>query len=167
MRAEERAAAFDEFASSMTPRLRRAALYVALDRHHADDLVQHALEKTFLHWQRACDAPYAYARRVMVNASTDWWRGVTRRERLGATPERASDRDVQNDYAQRDLVLTALAQLTARERAVMVLRFYEDMTEAQIAEALKIAPGTVKSTAHRALAKLRSSALSELAVEEN
>ncbi len=103
----------------------------------------------------------------MVNASTDWWRGVTRREHLGPTPERASSGDLQNEHAQRDLVLSALATLTARERAVMVLRFYEDMSEAQIAEALKIAPGTVKSTAHRALTKLRSSALSELAVEEN
>ncbi len=57
MKAGERAAAFDEFAVSMTPRLRRAAFYIALNRDQADDLVQHALEKTFTHWTRACDAP--------------------------------------------------------------------------------------------------------------
>ena len=91
-------------------------------------------------------------RRCIVNAHTDWWRRRTWREQpRPLVPDQEERTDMPALHAARDVVLRALARLTARERAVVALRFYLDLTELQIAHELGIAPGTVKSTAARAL----------------
>ena len=149
---------FDQFVLGSAGRLRRAARGITLDDGRADDLVQHALEKTYLSWGRVRDDPYSYARRTMVNASIDWWRRIGRHERLvQAAPEpvRRAGRDPADAAEDRAVLHQALALLTRKERAVVVLRFYDDLTEEQTARELGVAVGTVKSTCHRALRKLR------------
>ena len=139
---------FSAFVAGQSERLLRLALYLTGDRGRAEDLVQTVLERTYLRWARVKDDPLAYVRRSLINANTDWWRRTRSRETLTAD-------DLGAAYVDRDAVVRALAQLTDRERSVVVLRYYEDLSEAQIATALKIAPGTVKSACARALAKLR------------
>jgi RNA polymerase sigma-70 factor (sigma-E family) len=149
---------FDEFVLGSVDRLRRAARGITLDDGRADDLVQHALEKTYLSWGRVREDPYAYARRTMVNASIDWWRRIGRHERLvqaAPEPERRAGRDPADAAGDRAVLHQALALLTRKERAVVVLRFYDDLTEEQTARELGVALGTVKSTCHRALRKIR------------
>ncbi len=115
--------------------------------------------KAFLRWDKIrADDPWAYVRRSVVNGYTDWWRRRPWREQpTERLPEPAGHPDLATGVEDRDALLLALAELTRRERAVVVLRYYQDLSEAQIADALGIAPGTVKSTALRAMRKLRGS----------
>jgi RNA polymerase sigma factor (sigma-70 family) len=100
----------------------------------------------------------AYVRRILVNAHTEWWRRRWRYEQpADRLPDRAGPDDLAADQADRDRLARALALLTSRERAVVVLRFYADLSERETAQALGVAPGTVKSACARALAKLRIS----------
>jgi RNA polymerase sigma-70 factor (sigma-E family) len=150
---------FTAFAEEHGPRLLRAAEYLTNDRHSAQDLVQTALTKVFIAWSRARRGDtYAYARRVLVNSHTDTWRRRRWREDLTEEPGH-SPQAVQVDHAQwvsdRDELVRALSLLTERERAIVVLRYYEDMSERDVARTLGVSPGTVKSTASRALSKLR------------
>lgn len=149
---------FRTFVVGSQGRLLHIADLMTGDRGRAEDLVQHALTKTYLAWRRVRDGnPEAYARTVMLNARTDWWRRRTWREQaVGSVPDRPLNDDHAEQLAQRDAVRQALAQLTARERAVVVLRHCVGLTEAQTATELGCAIGTVKSTAARALAKLRA-----------
>lgn len=143
--------------------LGRSAWLLTGDTHRAQELVQQALVKTYLAWPRARDGePIAYARRVMANARTESWRR-TRREVLGpveALPDRgeAGGQSVVDD---RDQLVRALAGIGARQRKVVVLRYFVGMTEREVAEVLGISTGTVKSQAARALQHLRR----ELALE--
>ncbi len=146
---------FCEFVAASSKRLARLAALLTSDAHLAQDLVQVALAKAYLRWGRIRDNPLGYVRRIMINQRTDWWR---RRppEDLGAVPvERARTGDPGDAGTDRIVVLQALRRLTKRERACVVLRFYEDLSQDQIADELGIATGTVKSTLSRALAKLR------------
>jgi RNA polymerase sigma-70 factor (sigma-E family) len=146
---------FCEFVAGSSKRLARLAMLLTSDPHLAQDLVQAALARAYLRWERINDNPLGYVRRTMINQRTDWWR---RRppEDLGAVPvERARTGDPGDAGTDRIVVLGALRQLTKRERACVVLRFYEDLSQDQIADELGIATGTVKSTLSRALAKLR------------
>ncbi|WP_163511344.1 SigE family RNA polymerase sigma factor [Fodinicola acaciae] len=147
---------FADFVGTAATRLLRTAELLTGDRHQAEDLVQAALEKAYLRWHRIrSDDPYGYVRRVLVNTHNDWWRRKPWRERAtGELPEEASA-DVSEEHAKRDAVFRALATLTPRERTVVVLRYYEDLSEEATATALGVAVGTVKSTAARAFAKLR------------
>jgi RNA polymerase sigma factor (sigma-70 family) len=97
-------------------------------------------------------------RRCIVNAHTDWWRRTWREQPRSLVPDQPKRADMTTMHAARDVVLRALARLTARERAVIALRFYLDLSEFQIAHELGIAPGTVKSTVARALTKFRADA---------
>lgn len=150
---------FRDFALGSRARLTRLADLLTGDRGRAEDLVQHALVKTYLAWRRLREgSPESYARAVIVHANIDWWRRRPWRERLFAQiPDRADNIDHAADLAQRTAVLTALAQLTARERTVVALRYYFDLSEEATAKEVGCAVGTVKSTAARALAKLRHS----------
>ncbi|MDI2125714.1 SigE family RNA polymerase sigma factor [Yinghuangia seranimata] len=150
---------FDAFVAANGRRLLHIARLIAGDDHRGEDLLQTALARTYLRWHRIQrDDPVAYVRRALVNGQRDWWRRKPSHERPAAyPPDRASDVDLAEEHARRDALLRALAGLTRRERAVIVLRFYEDLPETEIAETLGIAPGTVKSTAARALRKLRES----------
>ena len=151
---------FDAFVAASSPRLMRAAVLLTGDHGRAEDLVQDALARTFLRWNHiAREDPMAYVRRSMFNGYVDWWRRRPWREQPTAVlpDEPGHETDSTDRHAATDALLRALSALTRRERAVIVLRYLEDLSERQIAEALSIAPGTVKSASVRALAKLRTS----------
>ncbi|MFC8452679.1 SigE family RNA polymerase sigma factor [Kitasatospora sp. NPDC057223] len=149
---------FSAFVVSKGRQLVRLAELLTGDPHRAADLVQSALERAYPQWHRiTADDPTAYVRRIVVNQHRDWWRRLRNRELPSELRlEEADPEDMTERHAQRSLVLGALARLTVRERTVVVLRYYGDLSEAQIAAELGIALGTVKSTLHRALAKLRA-----------
>ena len=149
-------ASFESFVAARSRHLLHAAHLLTGDRHRAEDLLQTALTRAYLRWDRIdSDDPEGYVRRTMVNAHTDWWRRKPWREQsTDELPERPVG-DVAGSYDERDAVLAALATLTARQRAVVVLRYYEGLSEAEIAAALGCSTGTVKSAASRAMAKLR------------
>jgi RNA polymerase sigma-70 factor (sigma-E family) len=150
---------FAAFATANGRRLRHAARLLTGDDGRAEDLVQTALARTYLRWDRIrADNPSAYVRRVLFTAHADWWRRRWRSEfPTEALPDTAAPGDLAAEHAERDRLRTALAGLTPRERSVVVLRFYEDLGERETAAALGIAVGTVKSTCSRALGKLRVS----------
>jgi RNA polymerase sigma-70 factor (sigma-E family) len=152
---------FDEFVRSCSHRLyRTACLLSGGNLASAEDLRAEALARVYLAWPRvrAGDA-FGYARRVLVNLHIDWWRQVGRRRETvtDRIPEGPDPTDVAVDAARRDSVVRALGQLTRRERAVVVLRYYLDLGEQDVAAELNISVGTVKSTGARALRKLRVS----------
>ncbi|MGW5190941.1 SigE family RNA polymerase sigma factor [Kribbella sp. NPDC004138] len=154
----ERDREFVEFVEGAEAALRRTAFLVSGDRHRADDIVQDALYKLYLAWPkvRRVGNPFAYARRTVVNAAYDGKRRPWRREvTLGDVPDRAGDDDFAVGYADRDEVLAALRSLGPRQRACVVLRYYEDLSVEQTADILGCSTGTVKSQAARGLETLR------------
>jgi len=150
---------FRAFVMASQHRLVHLADLLSGDRGRAEDLTQQALVRTYLAWSRLRDRdPEAYARRVIINANIDWWRKKPWREQLTSSlPELGRGDDHAADVAQRDAVLRALAALTTRERVVIALRFYCQLSENEVAREMGSAVGTVKSTTARALAKLRDS----------
>jgi RNA polymerase sigma-70 factor (sigma-E family) len=153
--------AFRAYVAARSAALLRTAYLLTGSRADAEDLLQTALAKTYLAWDRIREreAVDGYVRRVMVNTQTSWWR----RRRVDeyptdAVPERPSGRDATEDLALHDALWTALAALPKRQRAMVVLRYYEDLSEAETAEVLGVSVGTVKSTTSRALVKLRDTA---------
>jgi RNA polymerase sigma-70 factor (sigma-E family) len=138
----------------------RLAELLTGDCGRAEDLAQDGFAKAYAAWDRIRGGdPAAYVRRCIINANTDWWRRRVRFEQPSPqVPEVFGHVDLVAASAARDLVLRALAKLTSRERAVLALRFYLDLSELQIARELGISPGTVKSATSRALAKLRADA---------
>ena len=155
---------FDDFVVGSATRLLRAAVFLVGDRHLAEDLVQIAYERTARHWRRVlrAGAPEAYARRVLVNLAIDDTRrrrrkpslpggGSAELERIGGS---SPDRRLA-DVELRDLVERSLAALPPRQRAVLVLRYWCDLTEREIAADLGVSVGTVKSQAARGLARLQ------------
>jgi len=148
---------FRDFVAARSAALLRSAYLLAGDWATAEDLLQTALTKTYLAWRRLgeIEAVEPYARRVLVNTATSWWRRRWHGERpTEFLPERAVA-DATEEQLDRDLLWKHVKALPARQRAVLVLRFYEDMSEAQTAELLEISPGTVKSQTSRALGTLR------------
>ncbi|MET7961129.1 SigE family RNA polymerase sigma factor [Micromonospora zamorensis] len=148
---------FREFVAARSAALLRTAYLLTGDWATAEDLLQTALTKTYLAWKRlgGIEAVEPYARRVMVNTSTSWWRRRWHGERpTEVLPERAGVDEIEQQL-DRDLLWRHLRELPNRQRAVLVLRYYEDMSEAQTAAMLDISPGTVKSQSSRALATLR------------
>lgn len=150
----EQDASFVAFVEAASPRLLTAAWMLTGSAHAAEDLVQEALERTYVRWRRVRTTnPTAYARRIMANLNTDRWR-KHRREVLSDTlPEQGAPR-VHHDSRHLDLV-NALQQLPPRERECVVLRHYLDLSEQLAAETLGVSGGTVKSSTSRGLAKLR------------
>ncbi|WP_422769849.1 SigE family RNA polymerase sigma factor [Plantactinospora sp. WMMC1484] len=150
---------FDDFVRACSHRLYRVGcLLTGGDRNRAEDLVAEALARVYLAWPRVrAGDGFGYARRVMVNLQTDWWRGLRRRPETltGDLPDVPGRPDHDVEFARRDSVVRALRQLTRRERAVVVLRYFLDLTEQDTAAELGVSLGTVKSTNARALAKLR------------
>lgn len=149
---------FSAFVAANGRQLTRLAELLTGDPHRAADIVQAALERAYLHWHRiTADDPTAYVRRIVVNQHRDWWRRLRNRELPTAhAPDLPGRDDHAERHADRALLHQALGSLTRRERTVVVLRYYGDLSEAETAAELGIAPGTVKSTLHRALAKLRA-----------
>ncbi|MGC4804561.1 SigE family RNA polymerase sigma factor [Micromonospora sp. DT233] len=148
---------FRDFVAARSGALLRTAYLLTGDWATAEDLLQTALTKTYLASKRlgGIEAIEPYARRVMVNTSTSWWRRRWHGERpTEVLPERAGVDEIERQL-DRDVLWRHLRALPSRQRAVLVLRFYEDMSEAQTAALLEISPGTVKSQTSRALATLR------------
>jgi RNA polymerase sigma-70 factor (sigma-E family) len=148
---------FPEFMLARGAALARTAYLLTGDVVAAEELVQSALVKTATHWRRVTSAgnPEAYVRRIMVNERIGWWRRFGRREVPVAAPPDDLGGDQSEAAARRIDLAAALAQLPTRQRAVVVLRYYEDMSEAATAAILGCSVGTVKSQASAALAKLR------------
>jgi RNA polymerase sigma-70 factor (sigma-E family) len=148
---------FREFVAARSAALLRTAYLLAGDWATAEDLLQTALTKTYLAWKRLgeIEAVEPYARRVLVNTATSWWRRRWHGERpTEVLPERPAP-DRLEEHLERDALWQHVKALPARQRAVLVLRFYEDMSEAQTAAMLGISVGTVKSQTSRALGALR------------
>ncbi|TCC41178.1 SigE family RNA polymerase sigma factor [Kribbella speibonae] len=154
----ERDREFVEFVEGAGAALRRTAFLVSGDRHRADDVVQDALYKLYLAWPkvRRVSNPFAYARRMVVNAAYDGKRRPWRREvAIADVPDQVGYDDFAAGHAERDEVLAALQSLGPRQRACVVLRYYEDLSVEQTAEILGCSTGTVKSQAARGLDTLR------------
>lgn len=155
---------FEAFVLGSSDKLLRAAFLLCGDRGHAEDLVQTALLRTARHWRSARSNPGAYTRRVLINLSTDRWRSRSRRpselpldnlplDNLPKASVAPADGDA---WVDRDELLQATRTLPARQRSVLVLRFFNDLSVEETAATLAISTGTVKSQTVRALHALRS-----------
>ncbi len=147
---------FTEFVRAHSASLFRTAFLLTGDYQRAEDVLQGALVRLYQHWPRvaAMQQPTAYARKVVVNQATSWWRKRSSHESpLTLRDEPAWDGHL-DDVPEHERVWEAVLSLPRRQRAVTVLRYYEDLTEAQIAETLGMAPGTVKSHSHAASRRL-------------
>jgi RNA polymerase sigma-70 factor (sigma-E family) len=148
--------AFREFVTARGPALMRTAYLLTRDHQLAEDLVQTALFKAAKAWDHIEAQPEGYVRRILYTESVSW----RRRRRVNEALGDAQDVPARPD-ADVDLQVSlerALGQLTARQRAVLVLRYYEDLTEVTTAQILGISPGTVKSLHRQALQRLRTCA---------
>ena len=157
---------FREFVTERSSALLRTAYLLAGDWATAEDLLQISLTKTFLAWKRLghLDAVEPYTRKVLVNTATSWWRRRWHGERpTEVLPERVTA-DGLDERLERDALWRHVRELPARQRAVLVLRFYEDQSEAETARVLGVSVGTVKSQCSRALSTLRLR-LSEQGIE--
>lgn len=161
MAAQEDRARFTAFVADNRSTLARTAYLLTGDATLAEDLLQESLIRAFPRWgQVQSGSELAYLRRIMANLRTDWWRrrrwegggGVP--DAVAATPVWGRPDGGMAAVEDRDLIVRRLAPLTARERTVVVLRYYADLTETAVAAELGITVGTVKSTCARALARL-------------
>jgi RNA polymerase sigma-70 factor (sigma-E family) len=152
-------AEFDQFVAAHVDELLRTAYLIVWDEGEAEDLVQECLFRIARRWPRVrrMDQPRAYARKILVNLALDDARRRTQRRRELEPEEPTSliAADPLPAIEARAELLQALGQLQDRQRAVLVLRYFNDLTEAQVAEVLGCSPGTVKSSASRGLARLR------------
>ncbi len=143
---------------SQSPGLLRTAWMLTGDRELAEDLLQTALVKAWPHWRRVAaeGAPAAYVRTVMARTYAAWWSRRWRTEiPTAALPERPDSAPGAEAADDRDVLARALAQLPPRQRTVVVLRYYQDMSEQEVAAAMRCSVGTVKTQASRGLARLR------------
>jgi RNA polymerase sigma-70 factor (sigma-E family) len=155
---------FDDWVAQRGAALLRFAYLVTRDHTRAEEAVQDALIAAYSRWSRICRAqdPEAYVRRCIVNADISRWRRFFRRETptddagtSHAAPHRAAP-DHAVAQAEHDAVWALCATLPAKQRAAVVLRYYEDLPDAEIAVILDCSPATVRSQIHRALASLRT-----------
>ena len=149
---------FEEFAIAATPSLLRAGYLLTGDQHLAEDLVQAALSRTYRSWRELDDTgnAYAYARKVMYHLQVAWWRRKRVAERLYDRPVDGVIEDASSEIDLKLSVRQALAELTTKQRAIVVLRFFEDRSLAETAEIMGCTEGTVKKQTFRALDKLRA-----------
>jgi RNA polymerase sigma-70 factor (sigma-E family) len=152
---------FESFVQARSAGLFRTALLLAdQDRAAAEDLLQTCMERAYRNWSRLTRPgadPERYARRILVNAANDRWRGITRRpERplAEAGPDPVA-RDQAAELEDRDVLLRALATVPRQQRSALVLRYFDDLSDGDIAEALGCSPGTVRSHLSRGLVRLR------------
>ncbi|MEO6713773.1 MAG: SigE family RNA polymerase sigma factor [Mycobacteriales bacterium] len=156
---------FDAFVVARSPALLRTSYLLVQDERLAEDLLQTALTKAWFAWKGIKD-PEAYVRRILVTTSASWWRRQWTREMPTAVlPDRPSPVMAQGPEDGQDL-WDAIGHLPRRQRAVVVLRYMEDRSEAETAQLLDCSVGTVKSQCAKALAKLRLDAALEPVVDE-
>jgi RNA polymerase sigma-70 factor (sigma-E family) len=158
-----REAEFRAFMTARWPSLVRLAYGLTGDRWLAEDVTQAALATAYAAWWRVrrADDPDAYVRRILVNTSHRRFRRhrVSEQAREPGDLPDAPVADPCDQVGERSALLGAVRQLPARQRAIVLLRYWADLSDAQVAEALGCSPGTVRSQASRALAKLRASAV--------
>lgn len=144
---------YDAFVTARYAALRRTAYVLTGNHHDAEDLVQTALMKAAGVWRRIEERPEPYVRRIMYHENVSGWR----RRRVTEEPLGSHDAPVGSDDTAVDRVVLAdaLARLTPKQRSVLVLRYYEDLTERQAATVMGVRVGTVKSQTRHALARLR------------
>jgi RNA polymerase sigma-70 factor (sigma-E family) len=159
---------FQAFVIGRWPRLMRTAFLLTGEQHAAEDLVQSTFEQVYVAWRKvgSADEPEAYVRRVMINAHARKHRRRLReflapKDDSGLAHEQPDTGDRISQADDRNALLKALAQLPPRQRQAVVLRYWEDLTETQAAEAMGCSVGAVKSNAAKGIAKLR--AIPELA----
>jgi len=158
--AEEFDAGFTAFVRSRGEHHLRMATLLTGNPDTAEDLVQASLLKLYLAWSRidTSGGPDAYLRRIIVNTRRSWWRARSRREMpVPEVPDEAAGEDAAERHAVGALVRQALARLPRQQRAVLVLRYCEDLPEAEVASLLGCSAGAVKTHAHRGLRALRES----------
>jgi RNA polymerase sigma-70 factor (sigma-E family) len=151
---------FTDFVRSRGERLLRMATLLTGNLNAAEDLVQASLLNLYRVWSRidTSDEPDAYLRQIIVNTHRSWWRARWRHETpLAEVPEAAAGEDAANRYEVGALVRQALARLPRQQRTVLVLRYFEDLPEAEVASLLGCSAGAVKTHAHRGLRALRES----------
>jgi RNA polymerase sigma-70 factor (sigma-E family) len=157
---------FTRWARARQHYLLRAALLMTDDRARAEDLVQDALTQVAMRWRKLREgSPDAYARKVIYHGNISWWR----RRRHEVLSGELVDLPAPGGFPERRLLVRrALAALTPRQRAVVVLRYFEDLSERDTAEVLGVSVGTIKSQTHLALRRLREAApeLAEFLHEE-
>ena len=149
---------FDRFVLDRSTALLRTAVLLVGDRGHAEDLLQTALLRLAVRWRSVQAHPEAYVRRVLVNLARDRWRRSTRQvteQELTDATHATAGRDPADTVVDRDALRRALADLPRRQREVMVLRFFADLSVAETAAALRMSEGTVKAHTSRAVARLR------------
>lgn len=149
---------FHDFVATRSAALFRGALALTGNRDAAEDLVQETLERVCRKWRTitAKDVPDAYVRRIMVNLANDRWRKFRRTAPHQDSGDRAAPGDEYGRIDSRDQLVRALQRLPMRMRTVVVLRYFHDLSDAEIAADLRISPGTVRSQLARAMEKLRS-----------
>ncbi|WP_328925377.1 SigE family RNA polymerase sigma factor [Streptomyces sp. NBC_00190] len=155
----EQEAQFQSFVAARWSHLVRTAYLLTGDPHDAEDVTQTALAKAYRSWRRVSrsDSPEAYVRRMLVSCNNDRFRKRRVPERLTDAVPDTSVRDNAVAWAdERNVLMAALAELPARQRAVVVMRYWEDLSEAETADVLGCSQGTIKSQASKALAKLRA-----------
>ena len=158
MSSTEREADFTAYVRARQKSFARFAYLLTGDRHSAEDLVQSALAKVYGRWDHVSmvESPDAYVRKVMVNEHASWWRRQWRhRERTDSDLIRVIDPAAAPAVAHDDDLWTHVRSLAPQQRAAVVLRYYEDLSEAQTAEILGCSVGTVKSHTSRAISSLR------------
>jgi RNA polymerase sigma-70 factor (sigma-E family) len=150
---------YENFARAQLPRLLRYATMLTGEREQAADLVQDVLVKVYRRWSRISDAdhPDRYALRMVTNGFLSWRRSRAARViASGDLPDGVRPGDFASDHALREDMWQRLARLPRRQRAVVVLRYYEQLADSEIADLLGCAPATVRAHAHRALTTLRN-----------
>ncbi|MBV1851591.1 SigE family RNA polymerase sigma factor [Catellatospora tritici] len=145
---------FADFVTTRSPRLLRTAYLLTHDWGLAEDLLQTSLAKAWSAWRRV-DADPAHVRRILINTYSTWWRRRWHGEQPTDRLSEGATADPGDEVAARDEVWRALGRLPRRQRAVLVLRYFDDLSEAQIAEVMGVSVGTVKSQHAKALSKLR------------
>lgn len=152
-----RSGEFLQFARGRASLLHQSAYVLCGDWHLAEDLVQETLVKTYRYWPRVrrADSPDAYVRRILLNQARDRWRRREKAESVARFTVDPAVPDATDDIARRDRVLQALLELPFQQRATVVLRYLEGLSQAETAELLGCTEGTVKSHSSRALATLR------------
>jgi RNA polymerase sigma-70 factor (sigma-E family) len=148
--------AFEAFVAARSGDLMRTAVLLTGDRGHAEDMLQTALVKAYRRWHRIEGAdPYPYVRRILVSTTAGWRRLRATQEIVSLPAHEPAGPDPTEAVAERDRMTAALATLPPRMRAVLVLRYTEDLSEAATAEALGCSVSTVKTQTVRGLARLR------------
>ncbi|MFD6884890.1 SigE family RNA polymerase sigma factor [Streptomyces sp. NPDC059957] len=151
--------AFTAFVQARSSALFRTALLITGERHVADDLVQSTLEQVCRHWRkvRSADAPEAYARRILVNLANDRWRKLRGRAEVPLDDGIGGGHvDPYKGLVVRDELMRELQSLPVGMRTVLVLRYFEDLDDAEIGRLMNISAGSVRSQVARGLSKLRS-----------